>query len=409
MKFHGDKSISHRALIIASLTDGKCQIHNIANGDDITSTTKCLIECGIESYREENSLVIYGGKLINPKKQLNMGNSGTTARLMMGLLAGQQMSAQFIGDISLSSRPMGRVIIPLSIMGAEIRSNNGKFPIKIKENYLFGIDYTQKIASAQVKSAILLAGLGADGLTIVRENIKSRNHTELLLKSMGADININIDYCSIKKLTKPLNKFEITIPGDPSSAAFFAAATALIPKKELILEEILINKTRIGFFSALKDMGVGVAYLEVEERLGELVGNIKITNKKLLGIKINEDKISSIIDELPILAILATQAIGRTTIVGAEELRMKETDRIHAIYFNLKNMGANIEVYHDGFSILGPTKLNGCKINTFDDHRIAMAFTIAGLFSDGQVILDNLKCVTTSCPEFYNLIKELKS
>lgn len=409
MKFHGDKSISHRALIIASLTDGKCQIHNIANGDDIISTTKCLIECGIESYKQENSIVLSGGKLINPKKQLNMGNSGTTARLMMGLLAGQQMSAQFMGDVSLSSRPMGRVIIPLSMMGAKIMSNNGKLPIKIKENYLFGIDYTQKIASAQVKSAILFAGLGADSLTVVREDIKSRDHTELLLKSMGAEINNNIDYCSIKKLTKPLDKFEMTIPGDPSNAAFFAAATALSPKKEIILEEILINKTRTGFFSALKDMGVGVEYLDLEERLGELVGNIKVTNKKLFGITINHDKIPSIIDELPILAVLATQAIGRTTIVGAEELRYKETDRIHAIYINLKNMGANIEVYQDGFSIIGPTKLNGCKINTFNDHRIAMAFTIAGLFSDGHVMLDNPKCVTTSCPEFYNLVKEFKS
>lgn len=406
VKFPGDKSISHRALMLASLTNGECSINNLSTGEDVESTRKCLEDCGIHSTKNGNSVQITSGTLQNSEKHLNAGNSGTTVRLMMGLLAGQHISAGFTGDTSLSSRPMGRIIIPLSSMGANITSTEGFLPIQVISNHLSGIDYTQKISSAQVKSAILFAGLGADGTTIVREKVKSRDHTELMLKALGANINIENENCSVTKLENPIEPFELTVPGDPSTAAFFAAASALIPGKEIILENILANPTRTGFYDILEKMGAGMECLSREEKSGELVGKLKITQKPLQAINIGKNKIPTVIDELPILAILATQAEGITTVTGAEELRVKETDRIHAICFNLKKMGAEIEEFDDGFSVTGPTKLRGTEITTFGDHRIAMAFTIAGLISNGEVQLDNSDCVKISCPEFFKLLKE---
>ncbi len=392
--------------MLASLTDGKCLIHNVSTGEDVESTRSCLQKCGIQSTKIGNTIQITGGTLQDPQNQLNAGNSGTTVRLLMGLLAGQHISGQFIGDGSLSTRPMSRIIIPLSAMGAEFKCDNGTLPISLNSLNVSGIDYTQKISSAQVKSAILLAGLGADGTTIVREKIKSRDHTELMLDSMGADINIDSGFCSVTKLKRPLDVIELIVPGDPSTAAFFAAAAAIIPGKEILLEDILANPTRTGFYSALEEMGVGMKCLNQKEKCGEMVGTLKIKHSPLKAIQIKKNRVPSVIDELPILAILATQAEGKTTVSGAEELRVKESDRIHAICLNLKNMGADVTENDDGFSINGPTKLKGTKIFTFGDHRIAMAFTIAGLITYGEVKLDNSDCVRISCPEFYQLLEE---
>ena len=404
MNFSGDKSISHRALMLASLCNGKSTIKNISIGKGVYSTMECLRLCGIDIEFSQNQVIIQGGTLKPPKLELNCGNSGTTARLLLGLLAGQKISATIVGDFSLSSRPMERVTIPLGLMGSNIDNNNGKLPLTIKTDYLLGIDYIQKISSAQVKSAILFAGLGAIGITKITEEYISRDHTERLMKTIGIDILMENNSTSVNKLDKKLNPFEIIIPGDPSTASFFAAA-ALLLKKEIILENILLNPTRIGFFKLIKNMGAEIEYLNERISFGEEIGDIKIKPSMLNAVEIDKSMIPSIIDEMPIISILAANAIGTTRVSGAKELRYKECDRIQAICFNLKNMGVEIDEYDDGFKITNH-KFLGTDIKTYNDHRIAMAFSIAGLVSDGENKLDDKSCVDISSPNFYKLLEE---
>ena len=407
LKFPGDKSISHRALILASLTNGNCEFKNISTGADVESTRDCLSACGIISDRTDNTVTITGAKFRKPEIRLDCGNSGTSVRLLTGLLAGQRIEALFIGDESLSQRPMQRIINPLNKMGSDIKSTNDRLPLRLSGKKLIGISYIVPIASAQIKSAILLAGLGAENRTTIIEPLATRNHTEILLSELGADIRTNANSISISPLQKPLAPFSMTIPGDPSSAAFFAAATTILPKSELILEQISLNSSRIGFYDILKKMGGSLRYNNLNNNCGEPLGDIHITSKELHGISIIEKDIPSIIDEIPILAILATQADGKTVVQGAGELRVKECDRINAICINLKRMGAEIDEFDDGFVITGPTPLKSAKIETFGDHRIAMAFTIAGLISNTSVKLDNSDCVNISFPEFYSFLNEV--
>jgi len=405
LKFPGDKSISHRALMFAALANGKSIIHNLSTGADVESTRKCLADCGIRSEKDGNSVAVFGGTLRKPEKPLDAGNSGTTARLLTGLLIGQGISAEIIGDKSLSARPMNRIVEPLAKMGAKIESNNGKLPLRFEKFLLHGIVFSPEIASAQVKSAVLFVALGADGKTTIRESFKSRDHTEILLKKLGAEIEISKNLISLEPTKTQFRPFEMTIPGDPSTAAFFAATGVLIQKKEIVLKNVLANPTRIGFFAALEKMGDGIEYLNQREIFGEFVCDMKISCKPLKAIQTRKSDVPRLIDELPIFAVLATQAEGKTTVRGAEELRKKETDRIHAIVVNLRKMGAEIEEFDDGFAIIGKQKLHGAEIQTFDDHRIAMAFTIAGLIADGDVILDNPDCVKISCPEFFKMLR----
>ncbi len=407
LQFPGDKSISHRALILATLTDGDCQIENISTGADVESTRNCLSLCGINSKKTKKIVYITGKPMRNPEINLDCGNSGTTARLLIGLLAGQKVSARFVGDVSLSQRPMQRIVDPLNKMGANIESINQRLPIILSGKILKGISYTPSVASAQVKSTILFAGLGAEGETTVTESILTRNHTELMLNELGADIRTKDNFVTVLPLQRPLNSFKMTIPGDPSTAAFFAAAAALIPNSNLILENVSANPTRTGFYTVLEQMCGNIECLSQWENNGERAGDLRIRGSQLEGISITKEDVPGIIDEIPILAVMATQAEGTTKIRGAADLRVKECDRINAICINLKRMGADITEFDDGFAITGPTPLKSAKIETFGDHRIAMAFTIAGLAANVAVKLDNPDCVNISFPEFYSSLSKV--
>ena len=405
--FPGDKSISHRALMFAALANGESRISNLSTGVDVKSTRNCLEACGIEIGNEGNEVVVNGGKFSDPTRPLDCGNSGTTTRLLLGLLAGQGINATFVGDESLSSRPMNRILDPLFQMGLKCESHDGKLPITIQNSDLNGIQYESPVASAQVKSAILLAGLGASGKTSVKEPILSRDHTEKMINGLGVDISIKGLTATVSNLSTPFSSFQFSVPGDPSTAAFFAASAALVPNSEIVLNRVLAKPTRIGFFAALEKMGVGIEWLDQWDEAGERIRNIKIFHQALNSTPITIDNIPGLIDEIPVIAILATQVEGKMEIRGAEELRIKECDRIHAICKNLKTMGADIQELDDGFIINGPTPLYGAKIETFHDHRIAMAFAIAGLVAHGKMVLDHPECASISYPEFYDELERM--
>ena len=402
----GDKSISHRALMLASLTDGNCVIHNISTGEDVETTRKSLVQCGMEREKYGTTVRLRGGGLKPTEMPLYCGNSGTTVRLMAGLLAGKGVRAKFTGDKSLSERPMNRIIDPLIKMGINIESENGYLPLFLTPINVNGIDYAPQVASAQVKSCIILAGLGAFGETKVQEKIKTRDHTEIMLKELGAEIKL-ADVISIQPLKKPLDEFEITIPGDPSSAAFFAAAAAMIPNSDLTITNVLANTTRIGFFSVLENMGADIEWNNMRKEGGEWVGDVHIFSQQLNGLHIMKDLIPTVIDEIPIIAVLATQADSPTVIEGAAELRVKESDRIKAICQNLQSMGAEIIEKQDGFIINPVTKLHHTNIETFGDHRIAMAFTIAGLLPSEKNTMDDENCINISFPEFSEILSQI--
>ena len=394
--------------MFAALADGESRISNLSTGADVQSTRECLEACGIEIKDDGNDVVVKGEQFSDPTKPLDCGNSGTTTRLLLGLLAGQGINATLVGDDSLSSRPMNRILDPLSQMGLISESNDGKLPITIHKSDMTGIHYESPVASAQIKSAVLLAALGASGKTSFKEPILSRDHTEKMLHGLGANISIDGLTATISNLTSPLSNFEISVPGDPSTAAFFAASAALVPNSEIVLNRVLANPLRTGLFAALERMGAGMECLDQWDEAGERIGNLKIFHQPMIGISITKTGVPGLIDELPIIAILATQAKGETEVRGAEELRVKECDRIHAVCKNLKNMGADIEELDDGFIINGPTPLNGTTIETFHDHRITMAFTIAGLIAEGDTVLNHPKCVSISYPEFFDVLEQLK-
>jgi len=408
LTFPGDKSISHRALMFAGLAEGESRISNLSTGVDVQSTRKCLEACGIKISNDRNDVIVKGRIFSDPTEPLDCGNSGTTTRLLLGLLAGQGINATFVGDSSLSARPMNRILEPLSQMGLKCESHAGKLPITIHKSDLNGIQYESPVASAQIKSAILLAGLGASGKTSVEEPILSRDHTEKMIHGLGVDISIKGLTATVSNLSSPFSSFQFSIPGDPSTAAFFAASAALVPNSEIVVNRVLANPTRTGFFAALEKMGTGIECLNKWEETGELIGNLKIFHKSLQGINIDENDVPGLIDELPIIAILATQARGKTEVRGAEELRIKECDRIHAVCKNLEKMGADIQELDDGFIINGPTPLYGAEIETFHDHRIAMAFAIAGLVVHGKLVLDHPECASISYPEFYDELERMK-
>ena len=408
LKLPGDKSISHRALMFGALADGESRISDLSTGTDVHSTRKCLEACGIDIRDDGDDAIVKGSLFSNPAEPLDCGNSGTTIRLLLGLLAGQGINATFIGDESLSARPMNRILDPLSQMGLKCENNDGKLPVTIYQSNLNSIEYDSPIASAQVKSAILLAGLGASGVTTVIEPVLSRDHTEKMLQGLGAEFSFNGLTATVSPLISPLESFKLSVPGDSSTGAFFAAAAAMIPGSSIIIDRILWNPTRIGFYSTLYQMGAGVDCMGQWDEAGERIGKLNVFYQSLKGVHITKEDIPGLIDELPIIAILATQAEGKTEVSGAGELRVKECDRIHAICSNLERMGADIEESQDGFIIHGPKQLNGAEIETFHDHRIAMAFTIAGLVANGDVMLDYPECASISFPEFYNELERLK-
>lgn len=405
-----DKSISHRAVIFSALARGKSIIKNFSTGQDPHSTLGIFKNLGIDIQEQSlNSTLIINstGKLSKYLAELDCGNSGTTMRLLSGILAGQNFDSELVGDESLSKRPMKRIIEPLTLMGANILSNENKAPLKIKASKLNSINYNSPIASAQVKSCILLAGLFAEGKTTFTEPYISRNHTEILLKHMNANISTNRTSVSIEK--SKLDPIEIEICGDISSAAYFIVATLIVPNSKIILKNVGLNPTRTGILDIVKQMGGNLEILSQKKICGELVGDIKVEYSQLKATKISGEIIPRLIDELPIIAVLATQADGETTIEDAQDLRNKESDRISTIVKELKNLGAKIQETPDGMIIQGKTELIGdCEVKTYHDHRLAMSLYVAGLITQKEISIDGFEWVNISFPEFERLFDSLK-
>ena len=403
-----DKSISHRSLILGSIAEGVTRVRNILRSADTLATLEILRSIGTEIVEEDGEVIIKGRgyKFKEPSDVLNAKNSGTTARLMMGILSTQPFFSVITGDESLRSRPMGRVVIPLREMGAEIMGRNlgENLPVAINGRRLRAISHTNRRSSAQVKSALLLAGLGAEGITEVFEPILSRDHTERMLRAFGGKVVvISEEEGHLIKVAggQVLRGTEVICPADPSSSAFFAAL-AVLTDGELLLRDVLVNPTRDGFFRKLIDMGADVSYLDEREVAGEPIADVRIKGgKELNGIKVGGNEIPSMIDEIPILAVVMSLARGRSVVRGAKELRFKESDRIKAVCQHLRKMGANIEELDDGFVVEGVSSLKGTEISTGGDHRIAMAFTVAGLVAEGETIIDDPDCVSISYPGFY--------
>ncbi|MDH5203484.1 MAG: 3-phosphoshikimate 1-carboxyvinyltransferase, partial [Nitrospirota bacterium] len=384
-----DKSISHRAVIFSSLSKGKSVIKNFLRSEDTMRTLNAFRTLGVNIEDKGNDLIIKGNGMYTLKEPLNVidcGNSGTTIRLLSGVLSGNPFFSVLTGDESLRKRPMARVINPLRQMGAEIlaRDENRYPPIAIKGRALHAIKYTMPVASAQVKSALLLAGLYADGETEITEPVKSRDHTERMLPAFGAEITVDGLRIIIKGGTE-LDAIDIHVPGDFSSAAFFLAAALLMRDSDVTIKDVGINPTRIGFISVLKEMGAVIEIINIRSAYIEPVADIHCRGgAELKAITIEKDQIPAMIDEFPILCVAATQATGITTIRGAEELRVKESDRIKTMVNELRKMGAEIEEFEDGLSIRGKAGLKGAVVESYGDHRVAMAMAIAALIADGK-------------------------
>ena len=402
-----DKSISHRAVMFASLAKGKSVIKNFSKGQDPLSSLNVCRILDIDAEFKNDLLIINStGKLSAPSSTLDCGNSGTTMRLISGILAGQNFNSTLIGDESLSKRPMKRIIEPLSLMGAEIKSNDFKAPLNIYGQNLHAINYISKLASAQVKSCILLAGLNAEGETNYTEPYISRNHTEIMLKYMGADIYTDKNTVKIKK--SELQPRTIEICGDISSAAYFIAAALIVPNSKIILKNIGLNPTRTGILEVTEKMGGNVKILDKKNISGEDVGDVQVSFSDLKACKIEGEIIPRLIDELPAIAVLATQAEGTTVIKDAQDLRNKESDRIKAVVTELKKIGADIKETPDGFIINGKTNLKGgVEVETYHDHRLAMSLFVAGLICEKPILINGFEWVNISFPEFDYLFKTL--
>jgi 3-phosphoshikimate 1-carboxyvinyltransferase len=411
VKVPGDKSISHRAVIIAALSNGTCVIKGFLPSEDCMCTVEALRTLGVKIEQPEpTTLVVHGRKrrLSAPKTDIYCGNSGTTMRLLAGVLATQPFQSRLSGDSSLSRRPMKRIIDPLSEMGAKIRAEGEKNtpPLVIEGGKLKPIQYFMPVASAQVKSAILLAGLSTKGKTTVTEPCQSRDHTERMLsyflaRAQKDDLSVSI----VGEQTPESRPFEI--PGDISSAAFWLIAAAAQPGSQLIVQNVGLNKTRTGVLNVLIRMGAHVNEIIDEGEEGEPRGSIEIKGTRLREVVIQGKEIANVIDEIPVLAVAGALAQGTTVITDARELRVKETDRLAAIATNLRLMGVTVTENEDGLEIVGGSPLRGARLNSFGDHRIAMAFAIAGLFADGDTIIEDVECVETSYPGFEQTLQEM--
>jgi 3-phosphoshikimate 1-carboxyvinyltransferase len=405
----GDKSISHRSLILGALANGKTEVTGILESEDIHSTARCLRQMGVKITHSGDKTFVEGiGEqgFSSPYGILDCGNSGTTIRLLMGVLAGQNIQANLTGDASLVRRPMRRVAEPLQQMGAKITLTHGDYaPCTVYGGPLRSISYELKVASAQIKTAILLSALRAEGTTRLSGQIQSRDHTERMLSHFGVELDVGQRQILIQG-RQALQAAQVHVPGDPSTAAFWMAAASLIPRASLRVENVSLNPTRLGFLRALSRMGANVQS-ELLKEVPEPFGRVEVTHRDLQGICVTKDEVPSLIDEIPLLAVLATQAHGTTLIEGAGELRVKESDRIEAVVSNLKCMGVEIETQNDTLRIEGPQQLRGAQIQSFHDHRIAMAFSIAGLVAEGSTEIQNADCVRISYPNFFSTLREL--
>jgi 3-phosphoshikimate 1-carboxyvinyltransferase len=407
----GDKSISHRCIMFGSISKGITEIHNFLEGADCLATIDCFRKLGIQIEHNKDTIIVHGNGLHGltaPSEILNVGNSGTTTRLISGILCGQNFDSKLSGDESLNARPMKRIMEPLTQMGANISSilRNDCAPLFITKGNLHGFHYESPVASAQVKSCILLAGLYADGETTVSEPCLSRDHTELMLREFGADLSIHHHLVSIRP-SRELYGQNIVVPGDISSAAYFIAAGLLVPNSEILVKNTGINPTRAGILEVCSAMGGDITILNERIEGGERIADILVRTSQLKGTTIEGDIIPALIDEIPIIAVMAAVANGTTIIRDAAELKVKETNRIETITDNLQAMGCDVTPTSDGMIINGGSPLKGSVIHTLLDHRIAMAFSIAALVAEGTTHILDSHCVDVSYPSFYDTFEKL--
>ena len=402
IKVPGDKSISHRAVMLGSLANGVTEISGFLKGADCLSTIDCFRKMGIDIDINGENVTVHGNGLrglLKPDEMLYTGNSGTTTRLLCGILAGQNFDTSITGDASIQKRPMGRVVKPLSMMGAKIE--NEYCPLYITGTKLHGIDYKMPVASAQVKTAIILAGLYADGETVIHEIEKSRDHTELMLSAMGADLTVdNLDITV--KPTNDLTAVNVDVPGDISSAAFFLVLGAIMPNSQITVTNVGINPTRTGIIDVLKDMGADITLENVHTSAGETVADITVRSSSLKGTTVGGDIIPRLIDELPIIAVAAVFADGQTVIKDAQELKVKETNRIRAVVDEFNKCGIAITETDDGMIINGGKSIHGADFKTYGDHRMAMSLTVLAQLADGESTLDDSDCACVSYPTFFD-------
>lgn len=402
----GDKSISHRAIMFGSIADGLTEVTGFLEGADCLSTIDCFQKMGISIERNGSTVLVHGNGLHGltaPTETLDVGNSGTTTRLISGILAGQPFASTLTGDASIQKRPMKRVITPLTQMGASISclKDNDCAPFTIQGGSLKGIHYNSPVASAQVKSCVLLAGLYADGNTSVTEPVLSRNHTELMLRGFGATVTSKDTTASIQPEPTLIGQ-QIAVPGDISSAAYFIAAGLIVPNSEILVKNVGVNPTRDGILRVAEAMHADITRLNKHLVSGEPVCDLLIRSSALTSTTIEGDIIPTLIDEIPVIAVMAAFANGTTVIKDAAELKVKESDRIATVTENLRAMGADITPTEDGMIIHGGKPLHGCTIHSHLDHRIAMAFAVAALAADGETSIENSDCVTISYPNFYS-------
>ena len=408
LRLPGDKSISHRYAMLAAIAEGTTRLENFSTGADCASTLGCLAALGVEVQRDEKAVLIHGrGPKLQPPTTLDCGNSGSTMRMLSGILAGQEFTSELMGDESLSRRPMARIIAPLELMGAKIAATDGgRPPLRISGSPLTAIDYNMPVASAQVKSALLFAGLFVRGETRVSEPVRTRDHGELALRAFGAEVSRDGDRATIAGGQK-LHAIEAEIPGDLSSAAFFLCAAALFPGSRLLISGLLMNPTRARLLDILILMGVGISVAELEDKHGELVGTVEVDGRDLRGATLAGADTAALIDEIPVLAAIAPYTTNGIEVRDAKELRVKESDRIAAIATNLQAMGAEVEEREDGLRIAGGQILQGAEINSFGDHRIAMAFAVAALRARGETTIHHADAAVISCPGFFAALEAL--
>jgi len=407
----GDKSIAHRAVIFSSIATGRSRIFNLSGGDDNSRTVRAFKQMGVEIFRDGDALCIDGQNwdgLRVPGERIDCGNSGTTMRLLSGVLAGRPFSSELDGDTSLRQRPMQRIIAPLKLMGAKIRSKagNGLAPLEIHGENLTGVRYRMPVASAQVKSAIILAALQARGVSMIEEPQKSRDHTEVMLRGFGGNLRIDGSLITIEG-GQSLRAQDVHVPGDISSAAFFLVAGAIIPGSDLTIRNVGLNPTRDGVVEILRRMGVTLDCFNERYEAGERVADIRVRGGALNGLTVGSEMVARTIDEYPILSIAAALADGVTTFLDVKELRYKESDRLTAMSEGLRRLGVAVEEREDSMSIQGGMRFEGGEIRSYGDHRIAMAFAIAGLCSEVGITIDDAACVDISFPSFFDLLRKI--
>jgi 3-phosphoshikimate 1-carboxyvinyltransferase len=410
LRLPGDKSISHRYAMLAAIAEGTTRLENYSTGMDCASTLGCLRGLGVEWHRSRDGVVeIYGRgpRLEAPSSRLDCGNSGSTMRMLSGILAGQEFTSELAGDESLSRRPMARILKPLSSMGARVSAAEGdRPPLRISGGQLRGIDYHMEVASAQVKSSILFAGLFAERATRVEEPMRTRDHGELALQAFGAEVKIAGNAAELSGRQK-LHGIQARVPGDISSAAFFLCAAALFPDSQLTISELGVNPTRARLLDLLTQMGLRIRVTEIEQRHGELVGTVQVSGGTLKGATIAGADTAALIDELPVLAAVAPYTSEGIEIRDARELRVKESDRIAAVADNLRAMGADLDEREDGMKIPGGQPLHGTELDSRGDHRIAMAFGVAALRARGETTILNAGAADVSYPGFYDTLEKL--